>query len=204
MDNEKVVIKGKIKGLVGLFIFCPIVIIALIFLIIANFLDGFLLYTAIYALIWFIAILFAPTRKLIITEKHVISNYIFFPIDQITHLKLKRKKLEVGIGKEILRVKLKNAKLVYVVISRLMKEAQAKTTVVPPVVPEPTPIPAPVAPVDSPAVAPVVETVAEPIPQTLEEKLAYNRKLYNEGKITHSEMSQRNITLLQTAFPNLY
>ena len=200
MDNEKIVIKGKIKGLVGLYIFCPIAIIALIGLIISDSLGGFALYTAIYGLLIFIALLFVPKSKLTVTKKYVISNYVFFPIDQITHLKLKRKKLEVGIGKEIFRIKLKNAKLVYVVISRLMKEAQEKAAEVPTIIlPEPAP-----APIAETVDEPIDEPIAEPIPETLEEKLAYNRKLYNEGKITHSEMSQRNITLLQTAFPNLY
>ena len=199
-----------------------LIVAAIIFPILAlvfKFMNP-LLAIAIAVVVLIIAIILLsikPKNTLTITAKCIRikkgKKFYWIPIDKITYLDM-GKKSSVGIGtaQKIFRVKnLKNQQLVYASIARSIAVWQDKLF---PTTPEfsLSAVLTPTGYSSERAIAPAFEATAStvevsdvvPTPKTAEEKINYNKVLFEKGEITEAEKNARNYAILKEEFPDMY
>lgn len=199
-----------------------LIVAAIIFPILAlvfKFMNP-LLAIAIAVVVLIIAIILLsikPKNTLTITAKCIRikkgKKFYWIPIDKITYLDMGNKN-SVGIGtaQKIFRVKnLKNQQLVYASIARSIAVWQDKLF---PTTPEfsLSAVLTPTGYSSERAIAPAFEASASkvevsdvvPTQKTAEEKINYNKVLFEKGEITEAEKNARNYAILKEEFPDMY
>ena len=214
MKKELIVIKGKFKHRLWpiLYLFLTAAYVGAAYVLYSQFAAGLILPAILVALGLLMFICCASLgrtyrkRRLIVTPENVHVRYkkqsAIFPLNEICHVKSVKKKLEIGtLEKTVFLKSLKNSGAVYAEIVRLINELDGET------VEDSTILDNTAEEMETQTVEVENEEVVEEAveaPLTLKEKMRQNRVLYENGEISHYEMTSRNAELLKAEFPDLY